>query len=180
MSHRHVFFLTTDRSRAGGSQPMLTTTLCRLLRRQASGRGCWRKTSCDAGLADAAGFGIAQARVSGPSAWMRLPSIHACQRRHAFRFPQRDDFPLVSFVGSILCNSHVALLLYFACLSLDTFPRTVWIFFPFGLIHLVPLLPANAVFIQPTMLVCRSWVGRYLLTANVALDLPSFGPLAFL
>ena len=122
MSHRLVFFLTTDRSRAGGSQPMLTTTLCRLLRRQASGRGCWRKTSCDAGLADAAGFGIAQARVSGPSAWMRLPSIHACQRRHAFRFPQRDDFPLVSFVGSILCNSHVALLLYFACLSLGTFP----------------------------------------------------------
>lgn len=33
MSHRHVFFLTTDRSRAGGSQPMLITTLCRLLRR---------------------------------------------------------------------------------------------------------------------------------------------------
>jgi hypothetical protein len=86
MSHRHVFFLTTDRSRAGGSQPMLTTTLCRLLRRQASGRGCWRKTSCDAGLADAAGFGISQARVSGPSAWMRLPSIHACQTE-APRFP---------------------------------------------------------------------------------------------
>ena len=106
--------------------------------------------------------------------------MRARRRRHAFRFPQRDHFPLVSFVGSILCNSHVALLLYFACLSLGTFPRTVWIFFPFGLIHLVPLLPANAVFIQPTMLVCRSWVGRYLLTANVALDLPSFGPLAFL
>ena len=174
---------------------MLITTLCRLLlrrlglssglledlrRRRSRGRG---------GLGGPVGLDEVALDPDGPESgatllvlwpWCSFP--YDTRSQSLWLWPsllQRDPFPVVSWIVNLLRPTPCARLLEMAGLSLSTFPQTLWILLAFLRIHLIPLLAANAVLIQPTVLVCRSRMGGDLLTADVALDLASFRALAF-